>query len=143
MKTLMTEFQNAVYGTRMRIELRFYAQNHRAALEGTRRTGSLRAARRERSLGYRREGRCLVLDTLEAEVVRTIFERADRSQTGSRIAAALNERGRTRRNGRPWTQRQVAAILGRGYAYRDGGLRYGDVTGRNKNFVLLRTEGTA
>lgn len=93
--------------------------------------------------GYRREGKCLVLDPLEAEGVRMIFEQADREESGSRIAAALNEKGMTRRNGMPWTQRQVAAILGRAHFYRDGGLRYGDVTGRNKNFVLLRTEGTA
>jgi len=67
---------------------------------------------------------------------------AERGKTASVIAKALSEKGLERRNGKPWTQRQVAAILARERFYKDGALRYGDVTSENKNFVLLRMERT-
>lgn len=42
-----------------------------------------------------------------------------------------------RRNGKPWTQRQVATILQRKTLYRDDVLRYGEVSGHNGQLVLL------
>jgi site-specific DNA recombinase len=87
--------------------------------------------------GYRRDGKRIVLDTLEAEIVRMVFELADRGMSGSEIAAELNGRDLTRRNGQPWTQRQVAAVIGRRRLYAAGAVRYGDVEGQNQELVLL------
>jgi hypothetical protein len=73
----------------------------------------------------------------EAETVRLIFELAGLGELGSSIARSLNEKGITRRNGHPWTQRQVSATLARSAFYREGKLRYGDVTGRKNGHALL------
>lgn len=58
-----------------------------------------------------------------------IFELTERGLASSGIARALNDKGLDRRNKKPWTQRQVAAILGRNHFYRTGVLRYGEVNG--------------
>jgi DNA invertase Pin-like site-specific DNA recombinase len=87
--------------------------------------------------GYRREGKRIVLDTLEAEIVRVILGLADRGVSGSAIAAELNGRELTRRNGRPWTQRQVAAVIGRRELDAKGAVRYGDVEGVNGKLVRM------
>jgi len=42
------------------------------------------------------------------------------------------------RNGKPWTHRQVAAILARRESYQGGIVRYGDVTGYNSTLNLFR-----
>jgi hypothetical protein len=44
-------------------------------------------------------------------MIRMVFELADRGCGGTAIARALNEKGLVRRNGKAWTQRQVAAAL--------------------------------
>jgi site-specific DNA recombinase len=91
--------------------------------------------------GFRRIRKGVVMDPAEAEAVRMIFELAGRGETSSEIFRILNARGLERRNGRPWTQRQVAAILERGSFYREGLLRYGEATGQNKSLALV-SEGT-
>lgn len=86
--------------------------------------------------GYRRNGNDLEIDTGEARIVVTILELAGTGRTGSGIAQDLNEIGARRRNGKPWTQRQVAAILGRRAVYLEGRIRYGQVIGCNPTLVL-------
>jgi site-specific DNA recombinase len=92
--------------------------------------------------GYRRDGKRIVLDTLEADIVRVIFRLVDQGLSGSAMAATLNVRELSRRNGLPWTQRQVAAVVARRSLYGRGAVRYGDVEGVNKNLVLM-SEGEA
>jgi site-specific DNA recombinase len=92
--------------------------------------------------GYRRDGKCIVLNTLEAETVRLIFELTDEGRSGAMIATVLNGREFRRRNGHPWTQRQVAAVIARRAAYAKGVVRYGDVEGINENLVLMNEAET-
>jgi site-specific DNA recombinase len=87
--------------------------------------------------GYRRNGNGLELDPDEAEIVRAIFALSDQGQSSARIARALIGEGFRRRNGKPWTQRQVAAILSRGPFYREGVFRYGEIEGTNKKLALV------
>ena len=61
--------------------------------------------------GYRRIAKALVIDPAEAAIVRTVFELAEEGETPSAIVRILSVKGLGRRNGNPWTQRQVAAIL--------------------------------
>jgi len=91
--------------------------------------------------GYRRNGKGLGLESAEAETVRIIFEFAGRGETSSQIAAALNQKGLERRNGKSWTQRQVAAILSRCAFYREGVLRYGEAEGKDESLALLGESG--
>jgi hypothetical protein len=70
-------------------------------------------------------------------VVRRIFELAARGETKAAIAKALEAEGPVRRNGKPWTRRQVSAVLARQAFYRDGLLAYGDATGENSALRLL------
>ena len=70
-----------------------------------------------------------------------IFEQAERGDTPSAIARALNDKGLDRRNGKPWTQRQVAVILSRSQRYREGTLRYGEANGQDKRLALLEERG--
>ncbi len=93
--------------------------------------------------GYRREDKRIVLDTLEAEMVRVIFELSDRGMPRTEIASTLNTRGRRRRNGHPWSHREVAAILGRRPLYAAGIVRYGEAEGRNSGLVLMGEERVA
>ena len=88
-------------------------------------------------------GARIVADRSEAEIVRMIFELAERGQTSSGIARVLNEKGLERRNRKPWTQRQVVAILSCQLLYADGVLRYGKVSGQNKGLSLLEERGQA
>ena len=87
--------------------------------------------------GYHRRGKDVIPDVGETAIVGTIFELAARSRTPSEIARALNQKGLARRNGKAWTQRQVATIVSRAYFYRYGGVRYGEVRGQNKSLALL------
>jgi site-specific DNA recombinase len=90
--------------------------------------------------GFRRDTDGVVLDTREVIAVRAIFELADQRVRRAAIAAELNDRGLRRRNGQPWTQRQVAAIIARRLVYARGVVRYGTVEGMNGELVLA-TEG--
>jgi site-specific DNA recombinase len=87
--------------------------------------------------GYRRIAKALVIDQAEAIIVRTIFELAKLGETPSAIARILSAKGLGMRNGNPWTQRQVAAIVSRRSIYADGVLRYGQTEGRAAELVLL------
>lgn len=80
----------------------------------------------------------MIPDSHEAEVIRFIFDPAKRDEKVSNIAIALNGKRYTRRNGKPWTPRQVAAILSRTRLYREGVLQYGEATGLNESLVLIR-----
>jgi DNA invertase Pin-like site-specific DNA recombinase len=92
--------------------------------------------------GYRREGKSVVIEPAEAELVRRIYDLAATGLRASALARALNGEGRVRRNGKPWTQRQVASILARRPLYEEGRLRYGEVSGQDKTLVLPH-EGTS
>lgn len=87
--------------------------------------------------GYRRNGKGLVVEPGEAETVRMIYELTVRGQTQSGIARMLNEAGLERRNGTPWTPRQVTGILKRRAFYQEGAIQYGEVTGENRMLALV------
>ena len=86
--------------------------------------------------GYRREKKTLVADDAEALLVRTILEAGQRGSLVAEIANSLNSQGFLRRNGKPWTGRQVRAILSRRDLYEQGKLHYGKVEGTNDQFIL-------
>jgi site-specific DNA recombinase len=62
-----------------------------------------------RAYGYSRDGRIIVPD--EAEDVRSMFVDLLAGASLSGIAAALNERGRPNRNGKPWSHNAVRGLL--------------------------------
>lgn len=92
--------------------------------------------------GYRRNGKGLEADPAEAETVRAILELADQGETSSAIAQSLNGQRIVRRNGKPWTRRQVAAVRERTALYKAGAFRYGEAGGTNESLILLRDEAT-
>jgi len=91
--------------------------------------------------GYRREGKYIVQDALETACVQLIFELSRAGRSRSSIAAMLNERAAMRRNGRPWTQRQVTAVLSRHALYVAGVLRYGEATGQDQRLIVVAKDG--
>ena len=91
--------------------------------------------------GYRRNGKRLEIDHAEAAIVQRIFALAKLGCGAAAVARALNEKQLIRRNGHPWTQRQVSAILGRGRLYREGVLGYGGAQGQQKSLALLVERG--
>jgi DNA invertase Pin-like site-specific DNA recombinase len=86
--------------------------------------------------GYMRNGKGLVVNPPEAEAVRLILELGAQAEPSSAIARALNDSGFQRRNGKPWTRRQVAAVREREMLYRTGAIRYGEAKGFSGNLVL-------
>jgi site-specific DNA recombinase len=88
--------------------------------------------------GFRRNGKGLQVDPVEATTVERIFALAKRGQSATSIARRLNHDRCVRRNGEPWTQRQVAAVLARSAFYRSGLIRYGPITATNETLVLLK-----
>ena len=87
--------------------------------------------------GYSRNGKGLVIDEAEAAAVRVVFERTTRGHSRGEIAQALNRDGFVRRNGKPWTPREVSAIVGRRSLYCAGVFRYGETTGCNGAAAFL------
>ncbi|MGH9460200.1 MAG: recombinase family protein [Vicinamibacteria bacterium] len=87
--------------------------------------------------GYRRNGAGLIRHEEEAAVVRRIFELAACSKTKEATAKILEAEGLMRRNGKPWTRRQVSAVLAHAPLYRDGIIRYGEVEARRPELALL------
>lgn len=87
--------------------------------------------------GYRRNGLGVEVDPEEAVVVRAIFALAVSGLPGQAIAGTLNEKGLVRRNGKPWTRRQVSAILMKRAMYSEGRVRYGPVVGENKKLIVI------
>jgi DNA invertase Pin-like site-specific DNA recombinase len=88
--------------------------------------------------GYKRNGRGLVVNPNEVEAVRLILELGDQAEPSSAIADILNDKGLRRRNGKPWTRRQVAAVRERKALYQTGRMTYGAVTGIVQQLVLDR-----
>lgn len=89
--------------------------------------------------GFIREGGSIAVNVKEAEVVKKIYSLAKLSKTGWAIADYLNSNGFSRRNGSPWTQRQVAKILEREKLYYEGKVRYGTVESVNLGLALLKS----
>lgn len=88
--------------------------------------------------GYQRNSKAITINPQEGEIVKAIYGLAAEGKTGQAIADVLNLQGRTRRDGKPWTQRQVCRILHREDLYRGGTFRYGDARGCNSQSRLLR-----
>ena len=87
--------------------------------------------------GYMRNSKEMKKNPQEVEIIRAIFSLDADEKSGQEIADSLNERGYNRRNGTPWTQRQVSAILSRANLYRKGVITYGTVTGENQDLTIL------
>ena len=88
--------------------------------------------------GYRMEKKTLVPHAAEAEVVRQIIRLQIGGVPVREIVNALNRREARRRNGKPWTVRQVRAILSRRELYEHGKVHYGTVEGQDKRLILSR-----
>ncbi len=86
--------------------------------------------------GYRRNGHGTEIDENEAAAVRKIFKLA-RTGGASEIARRINADGNPQRKGKPWTARQILAVLGRKDLYEKGVVRYGSVQGSSKRLILL------
>lgn len=89
--------------------------------------------------GYIRENKHIIIHAQEAELIKKIFNLADEGHRGQEIADELNSRGHSRRNGSPWTQRQVSKILSRQKLYREGLLHYGEISGKNSSLSIIKT----
>ncbi len=87
--------------------------------------------------GYTRGRGMLTINTQEADVVRRIYALALVKKTGRAIADDLNTSGICRRNGMPWTQRQVAKILDHKRLYQEGLVRYGVAESFNSTLVFI------
>lgn len=90
--------------------------------------------------GYARHQKRAVIDPREAAVIRTIYSLAKTGNSGQVIADHLTLSGFRRRNGTPWTQRQVARILSRSALYTQGLVRYGGITGESGIPLVAKDE---
>jgi DNA invertase Pin-like site-specific DNA recombinase len=88
--------------------------------------------------GFVRKDRNVVIEPVEAEIVRVIYKLAYGNFVEAKIAAMLNSSGYKQRNGKPWNQRQVCRILNRERLYRYGGIHYGIAKGINDSFILIK-----
>lgn len=88
--------------------------------------------------GYRIEKKMLVPYVAEAGVVREIIRLESGGVPVREIVDVLNRREARRRNGKPWTERQVRAILSRRELYEHGKVHYGTVEGEDKRLILIR-----
>ena len=87
--------------------------------------------------GYRRKNKKWVLFHPEISIVTTIYDLIRKGEKAVNIAKILNEQGHRRRNGREWTARQVAEIMGRKELYEKGIVHYGEIMGQNKKLIIL------
>jgi site-specific DNA recombinase len=87
--------------------------------------------------GFKRSDKRWILHDVESEIVRLIFRLFDAGRLPPRISATLNERGFTRRNGRPWIARQIHEVLSRRGLYENGAITYGHVHSKDQTLVLL------
>lgn len=87
--------------------------------------------------GYARHHESIHIIAQEADIVRLIFSLAEQGANDQQVADVLNVQGYYRRNGKPWTQRQVWRIVHRKALYTEGLVRYGKVVGRNATLILL------
>lgn len=86
--------------------------------------------------GYVRRNKTVSVEPREAQIVCRVYALASHQHTGQAIADDLNRHGFTRRNGNPWTQRQVCRILWNKSLYLEGHLHYG-LTSNKKLFQAL------
>lgn len=87
--------------------------------------------------GYRRENRKVIIDRDEAEIVRKIYALSEQGRSGQNISDELDQQGYIRRNGKPWTSRQVCRILSNEKLYRNGIFHYGEALGRDISLIIL------
>ena len=87
--------------------------------------------------GYIRNNKAVAVLPHEADIVNRIYELASLEMSGQLIAEELNRLGHRRRNGSPWTQRQVCRVLNQERLYKGGLVRYGDVSGEGKIAAIL------
>ena len=87
--------------------------------------------------GYRRDGKRLAPDSLEATVVRMVHRESQFGKSVRTIVNELNNNGFATGNGKPWVPRQVRNILARKELYEHGKRRYGCVEGTNQGLILL------
>lgn len=89
--------------------------------------------------GYIRRNKAVAVQPHEAGIVNQIYKLATQGLSGQAIAEDLNRCGHIRRNGNPWTQRQVCRILHQERLYRQGMVRYGEVSGEGRIPAILST----
>lgn len=87
--------------------------------------------------GYIRKNMTIVIDVQEAEIVREIYALSSQGLTEQAISDKLHVSGYVRRNGKPWTQRQVCRILWNEKLYQEGIFHYGEVTGENRALIII------
>ncbi|OPY68940.1 MAG: Transposon gamma-delta resolvase [Syntrophorhabdaceae bacterium PtaU1.Bin034] len=87
--------------------------------------------------GYQRIGKEIIKKPGETGIIRLIFFLRDQLDSTRKIADYLNDLDHRRRNGTPWTQRQVWAILNREELYKKGIVRYGESQGKNPEFIVI------
>ncbi len=87
--------------------------------------------------GYMRNSKEIKKSPHEAEIIRNIFALYNQNKSGQEMANHLNEKGYRRRNGSPWTQRQVWAILSRENLYKMGIIKYGEVRAENPDLIII------
>lgn len=90
--------------------------------------------------GYFRKNETVMICGEEEKIVKSIYNLRARGLTGSGIACELNRRGHVRRNGQPWTQRQVCRILQNEQIYCEGILHYGSSSGQNIALAILHAQ---
>ena len=88
--------------------------------------------------GYRIKKKRLIPYPAESTVVREIVRLSRCGTSIAGIVNALNNQDARRRNGTPWTARQVRAILSRRELYERGKIHYGKVDGENEKLILIR-----
>ena len=87
--------------------------------------------------GYDRENGDVRVQLEEASVIRLMFQLNAAGFKDQEIATTLNDQGYQRRNGTPWTQRQVWRILHRRALYAEGVIKYSNVMSKNAGLILL------
>ncbi len=87
--------------------------------------------------GYVRKNKKILVHPHEADIVNQIYASASHGLSGGAIADRLNQFGYRRRNGKPWTQRQVCRILHHVRIYQGGLVHYGEVFGRINSAAIL------
>jgi hypothetical protein len=93
--------------------------------------------------GYRRRKGGFVPHSIEAAIVRKIFEMHGAGSSGTEIATELNQRAFRRRNGKEWTRWQVLAIVQRKDLYGRGTVRYVAVVATNERLALIGKDHAA
>lgn len=87
--------------------------------------------------GYIRHNKAVAIQPNEAAIVCRIYELASNGLSGYVISEELNKHGHRRRNGTPWTQRQVCRTLHQERLYKGGLVRYGEVSGEVRIPAIL------